>query len=146
MMPNQVCGAGSQSGKHKKRLKEVQVQLSLLGWLHHCVQISLSLSFFISKIVLVTDICSCYRGKYRPPNALPDGEKPLYLHISASSHLKDVIERIKAVDKAGSTVEDMLKQSKVAQPFTACVFLGFEADPSLNVSSRIRGPNELLLC
>lgn len=86
------------------------------------------------------------RGKYRPPNALPDGEKPLYLHISASSHLKDVIERIKAVDKAASIVEDMLIQSKVAQPFTTCVFLGFEADPSLNVSSRIRGPNELLLC
>ncbi|XP_078164371.1 RS2-interacting KH protein isoform X2 [Carex rostrata] len=82
------------------------------------------------------------RGKYRPPNALPDGEKPLYLHISASSHLKDVIERIKAVDKAASIVEDMLKQSKVAQPFTICVFLGFEADPSLNVSSRIRGPND----
>ncbi|KAF3326282.1 protein RIK [Carex littledalei] len=82
------------------------------------------------------------RGKYRPPNALPDGEKPLYLHISASSHLKDVIERIKAVDKAASIVEDMLIQSKVAQPFTTCVFLGFEADPSLNVSSRIRGPND----
>ncbi|KAK1571070.1 hypothetical protein Q3G72_011566 [Acer saccharum] len=27
------------------------------------------------------------RGKYRPPNALPDGEKPLYLHISAAAHV-----------------------------------------------------------
>jgi hypothetical protein len=28
-----------------------------------------------------------YRGKYRPPNAPPDGEKPLYLHISAAAHV-----------------------------------------------------------
>lgn len=28
-----------------------------------------------------------YRGKYRPPNAPPDGEKPLYLHISAGAHV-----------------------------------------------------------
>ncbi|KAJ3702786.1 hypothetical protein LUZ61_006491 [Rhynchospora tenuis] len=82
------------------------------------------------------------RGKYRPPNALPDSERPLYLHISASSHLKDVVERIKAVDKAASIVEDMLKQDPVLQPFTTRVFLGFVADPSLNVSSRIRGPND----
>ncbi|KAJ4820192.1 Protein RIK [Rhynchospora pubera] len=82
------------------------------------------------------------RGKYRPPNALPDSERPLYLHISASSHLKDFVERIKAVDKATSIVEDMLKQDLVVQPFTRCVFLGFVADPSLNVSSRIRGSND----
>lgn len=28
--------------------------------------------------------CLC-RGKYHPPNAPPDGEKPLYLHISAGA-------------------------------------------------------------
>lgn len=29
-----------------------------------------------------------HRGKYRPPNMLMDGEKPLYLHISAGAHVK----------------------------------------------------------
>lgn len=28
-----------------------------------------------------------YRGKYRLPNTPPDGEKPLYLHISAGAHV-----------------------------------------------------------
>ncbi|KAL2898455.1 Protein RIK, partial [Bienertia sinuspersici] len=28
------------------------------------------------------------RGKYRPPSAVPDGEKPLYLHISAGAHVR----------------------------------------------------------
>ena len=27
------------------------------------------------------------RGKYHPPNGQPDGEKPLYLHISAGSQV-----------------------------------------------------------
>lgn len=33
--------------------------------------------------------CLC-RGKYRPPNAPPDGEKPLYLHISAGAHVSSI--------------------------------------------------------
>ncbi|RVW31452.1 Protein RIK [Vitis vinifera] len=98
------------------------------------------------------------RGKYRPPNALPDGEKPLYLHISAGAHLKDTAERIKAVDRAAAMVEEMLKQGQnsesvpsnshlagntgVTQAPSTCVFLGFEADPSLNIAACIRGPND----
>ncbi|KAM7520658.1 hypothetical protein LguiB_019620 [Lonicera macranthoides] len=87
------------------------------------------------------------RGKYRPPNAPPDGEKPLYLHISAGAHLETTAERIKAVDRAAATVEEMLKQGlgngvKVIHPLSTSVFLGFEADPSLNVAARIRGPND----
>ncbi|PKA49739.1 Protein RIK [Apostasia shenzhenica] len=95
------------------------------------------------------------RGKYRPPNALPDNEKPLYLHISAGSHLKDMAERIVAVDRAASMVEEILRQGQnslpasafnsneqVNQPLSICLFLGFEADPSLNISARIRGPND----
>ncbi|XP_026661950.2 protein RIK isoform X2 [Phoenix dactylifera] len=98
------------------------------------------------------------RGKYRP-NGLPDSEKPLYLHISAGSHLKDTVERIKAVDRAASMVEEILKQGQnsqpastpflsalsngeVAQPRSTCVYLGFDADPSLNIAARIRGPND----
>ncbi|OMP07817.1 protein RIK-like protein [Corchorus olitorius] len=65
------------------------------------------------------------RGKYRPPNAPPDGEKPLYLHISAGAHLKETAERILAVDRAAAMVEEMLKH-----------------DPSLNIVARIRGPND----
>lgn len=79
------------------------------------------------------------RGKYRPPNAVPDGEKPLYLHISAGAHLKETAERILAVDRAAAMVEDMLKQ--VSQPLSASIYLGFDADPSLNIAARIRGPN-----
>lgn len=30
---------------------------------------------------------------------------------------------------------------QVVQPFSTCVFLGFEPDPSLNIIARIRGPN-----
>ncbi|XP_043705686.1 protein RIK isoform X2 [Telopea speciosissima] len=99
------------------------------------------------------------RGKYRPPNALPDGEKPLYLHISAGAHLKDTAERIKAVDHAAAMVEEMLKQGinmqpatapfhsvtntgQVTQPLSTCVFLGFDADPTLNIAARIHGPND----
>ncbi|KAF8408207.1 hypothetical protein HHK36_007351 [Tetracentron sinense] len=100
------------------------------------------------------------RGKYRPPNALPDNEKPLYLHISAGSHLKETGERIKAVDHAAAMVEEMLKQSQnsltastsfnslvnnggqVTQPLSTCVFLGFDTDPSFNIAARIRGPND----
>uniref|UniRef100_A0A803LSI9 Protein RIK n=1 Tax=Chenopodium quinoa TaxID=63459 RepID=A0A803LSI9_CHEQI len=80
------------------------------------------------------------RGKYRPPNAVPDGDKPLYLHVSAGAHLKETSERILAVDRAAAMVEDMLKQ--VSQPFSTCIYLGFDADPSLNMVARIRGPND----
>ncbi|XP_065633767.1 protein RIK isoform X3 [Quercus suber] len=97
------------------------------------------------------------RGKYRPPNAPPDGEKPLYLHISAGAHLKDTAERILAVDRAAAMVEEMLKQGQSLQPasstfhlaisngvkaLSTSVFLGFEPDPSLNIASRICGPND----
>ncbi|KAF3971151.1 hypothetical protein CMV_005227 [Castanea mollissima] len=97
------------------------------------------------------------RGKYRPPNAPPDGEKPLYLHISAGAHLKDTAERILAVDRAAAMVEEMLKQGQSLQPasstfhlaisngvkaLSTSVFLGFEPDPSLNIAARICGPND----
>ncbi|XP_074294583.1 protein RIK-like isoform X2 [Silene latifolia] len=80
------------------------------------------------------------RGKYRPPNAVPDGDKPLYLHISSGAHLKETAERVLAVDRAAAMVEDMLKQ--VTQPLSTCVYVGFDADPSLNIGARIRGPND----
>lgn len=83
------------------------------------------------------------RGKYRPPNAPSDGEKPLYLHVSAGTHLETTAERIKSVDQAAAMIEEILKQGglKVVQPFSTCVYLGFEPDHSLNIISRIRGPN-----
>ncbi|KAH9676752.1 protein RIK [Citrus sinensis] len=93
------------------------------------------------------------RGKYRPPNAPPDGEKPLYLHISAGAHLKETAERILAVDHAAAMVEEMLKQGHAGFPtlqtvmgngvqaMSTSVFLGFDADASLNIAARIRGPN-----
>ncbi|XP_055803676.1 protein RIK isoform X1 [Solanum dulcamara] len=88
------------------------------------------------------------RGKYKPPNATSDGEKPLYLHISAGAHLETTLERIKAVDRAAAVVEEMLKQGivnnglKVNHLLSTCVYLGFEADPSANITVRIRGPND----
>ncbi|KAL6526354.1 hypothetical protein OROMI_029994 [Orobanche minor] len=74
------------------------------------------------------------RGKYRPPNAPADGEKPLYLHISAAAHLETTAERIKAVDHAAAMVEDMLKQATVSS--------GVKPDPTLDIILRIRGPND----
>uniref|UniRef100_A0A2P2LTF2 Protein RIK n=2 Tax=Rhizophora mucronata TaxID=61149 RepID=A0A2P2LTF2_RHIMU len=97
------------------------------------------------------------RGKYRTPDAPADGEKPLYLHVSAAVHLKDTAERILAVDRAAAMVEEMLKQGQTLQPMapifqgtmgngmkalSTSVFLGFDADPSLNITARIRGPND----
>ncbi|CAN8265889.1 unnamed protein product [Cochlearia groenlandica] len=85
------------------------------------------------------------RGKYRPPNALPDGEKPLYLHISAAGHLIETTERILAVDRAAAMVEEMMKQKtnlQVGLMLSTCIYLGFEADPSSNVAARIRGPSD----
>lgn len=44
--------------------------------------------FFSSCVMCVMRILNClYRGKYRPPNASTDGEKPLYLHISAGANV-----------------------------------------------------------
>ncbi|CAL0314738.1 unnamed protein product [Lupinus luteus] len=97
------------------------------------------------------------RGKYRLPNAPNDGEKPLYLHISAGAHIKETAERILVVDRAAAMVEEMLRQGQNSQSISStslpalanglkvlstCVFLGFEADPSLNIVARIRGPND----
>ncbi|XP_027928451.1 protein RIK isoform X2 [Vigna unguiculata] len=93
------------------------------------------------------------RGKYRPPTAPLDGEKPLYLHISAGAHIKETAERILAVDRAAAMIEEMLKLGQNSQSIssaspngpkvlTTCVFLGFDADPSLNIVARIRGPND----
>lgn len=96
------------------------------------------------------------RGKYRPPNAPLDGEKPLYLHISAGAHIKDTAERILVVDRAAAMIEEMLRQGQNSQSISSalpsalangakvlstCVFLGFDADPSWNIVARIRGPN-----
>ncbi|KAM0058272.1 putative KH domain containing protein RIK/BLOM7 [Helianthus debilis subsp. tardiflorus] len=100
------------------------------------------------EIQVCTGAIVITRGKYRPPNAPSDGEKPLYLHISAGTHLESTADRIKAVDQAAAMVEEILKQGplanglKVVQPFSTCVFLGFEPDPSLNITARIRGPND----
>ncbi|KAG7564066.1 K Homology domain type 1 superfamily [Arabidopsis suecica] len=92
------------------------------------------------------------RGKYRPPNAPLDGEKPLYLHISAAAQLNETTERILAVDRAAAMIEEMMKQKSISQVGSVglpslkmqstCVYLGFEADPSSNVAARIRGPND----
>ncbi|XP_027187677.1 protein RIK isoform X2 [Cicer arietinum] len=97
------------------------------------------------------------RGKYRPPNAPLDGEKPLYLHISAGAHIKDTAERILVVDRAAAMIEEMLRQGQNSQSVSSaspsplangvkvlctCVFLGFDADPSWNIVARIRGPND----
>ncbi|XP_015065578.1 protein RIK [Solanum pennellii] len=88
------------------------------------------------------------RGKYKPPSAPSDGEKPLYLHISAGAHLETTLERIRAVDRAAAVVEEMLKQGpvnnglKVNHLLSTCVYLGFETDPSANITVRIRGPND----
>ncbi|KAK9118348.1 hypothetical protein Scep_016441 [Stephania cephalantha] len=96
------------------------------------------------------------RGKYHPPNTPPAGERPLYLHISSGAHLKETAERIKAVDRAAVMVEEMLKQGPFSQPnstsfpavtggvpqLTACVFLGFDPDPSKDIVASVRGPND----
>eukprot|EP00268_Persea_americana_P039259 TRINITY_DN38871_c0_g1_i1.p1 TRINITY_DN38871_c0_g1~~TRINITY_DN38871_c0_g1_i1.p1 ORF type:complete len:256 (-),score=70.93 TRINITY_DN38871_c0_g1_i1:3798-4565(-) len=100
------------------------------------------------------------RGKYRPPNGIPDNEKPLFLHISAGANLKETAERIKAVDRAAAMVEEILRQGQnskststpivintggqVNQPLSLSLYLGFDPDPSLNIAVRIRGPNEQL--
>lgn len=31
--------------------------------------------------------------------------------------------------------------NQVNQPSSTCVFLGFDTDPSMNITARIRGPN-----
>ncbi|KAK1273390.1 hypothetical protein QJS04_geneDACA008006 [Acorus gramineus] len=97
------------------------------------------------------------RGKYQPPNAATDTERPLYLHISAGANLKDTSERVKAVDRAASMVEEILKSGslpasttthlllntgQVTQPLSSSVFLGFDPNPTLNIVARIRGPND----
>ncbi|CAN6470807.1 unnamed protein product [Victoria cruziana] len=100
------------------------------------------------------------RGKYRPPSAVQDHEKPLYLHISAGAHLHDTAERVKAVDSAAALVEDIMRQgqhghsastaflpigsttNQATQSLSASLFLGFDADPSVNIAARIRGPND----
>ncbi|KAF3629703.1 putative 2-hydroxy-6-oxononadienedioate/2-hydroxy-6-oxononatrienedioate hydrolase-like [Capsicum annuum] len=62
--------------------------------------------------------------------------------------LETTVERIKAVDRAAAVVEEMLKQGtvnnglKVNHLLSTCVYLGFEADPSANITVRIRGPND----
>lgn len=99
------------------------------------------------EIQICTGAVVITRGKYHPPTAPPDGERPLYLHISAASHLETTAERVKAVDLAAAMVEEMLKQPiansgvKVGHLLNTCVFLGFEVDPSVDIASRIRGPN-----
>ncbi|CAK8540718.1 unnamed protein product [Lathyrus sativus] len=97
------------------------------------------------------------RGKYRPPNVPLDGEKPLYLHISAGAHIKDTAERILVVDRAAAMIEEILRPGQNSQSISSaspstlanglkvlstCVFLGFDADPSWNIVARIRGPND----
>nr|XP_048327244.1 protein RIK isoform X3 [Ziziphus jujuba var. spinosa] len=80
--------------------------------------------------------------------------------ILKGAHLKDMAERILAVDRAAAMVEEMLNlgpnlqpvsstsqaamgnDTKVSQALSACVFLGFDADASLNIAARIRGPND----
>ncbi|KAG7564074.1 hypothetical protein ISN44_As10g008360 [Arabidopsis suecica] len=68
------------------------------------------------------------RGKYRPPNAPLDGEKPLYLHISAAAQLNETTERILAVDRAAAMIEEMMKQKSISQ-------VGSVGLPSLKMQS-----------
>ncbi|RRT76332.1 hypothetical protein B296_00004584, partial [Ensete ventricosum] len=44
----------------------------------------------LNQIQKCTGAVVITRGKYRPPNGLPDSEKPLYLHISAGAHVCSV--------------------------------------------------------
>lgn len=111
------------------------------------------------EIQMCTGAVVITRGKYRPPNSLPDNEKPLYLHISAGTHLKDTAERIKAVDRAAAMVEEIMKQVQNSQgactvphalvsngqSLSTSVYLGFDCDPSVNIADRIRGPNVCFL-
>ncbi|ONK60188.1 uncharacterized protein A4U43_C08F15320 [Asparagus officinalis] len=86
----------------------------------------------------------------------------LYSNILSPGHheqLTHTAERIKAVDRAAFMIEDILKQGQnslpgttalhstvsngqATQPLSACLYLGFETDPSLNIAARIRGPND----
>nr|CAB3496674.1 unnamed protein product [Digitaria exilis] len=68
------------------------------------------------------------RGKYHPPSGQSDGEKPLYLHISAGSQA------------------NILPSSLFHSPLFYCthnkLLLIFSDYPSLNIAARIRGPND----
>lgn len=48
--------------------------------------IAYCLAFIYSVILVYRGYC---RGKYKPPSAPSDGEKPLYLHISAGAHVSN---------------------------------------------------------
>ncbi|XP_042382495.1 protein RIK-like [Zingiber officinale] len=115
------------------------------------------------------NLCSCAivitRGKYHPPNGLaglPDNEKPLYLHISSGANIKDIAESIRAVDHAAVMVEEIMQRGQIplvssnplhsvllngegTQILSTSLFLGFDAEPSLHISARIRGPNDLYI-
>ncbi|XP_076939643.1 protein RIK-like isoform X2 [Bidens hawaiensis] len=56
------------------------------------------------EIQISTGAIVITRGKYRPPNAPSDGEKPLYLHISAGTHLGEI----------GKKIEEQLGEAKSA--------------------------------
>ncbi|KAL0792593.1 hypothetical protein Bca101_063970 [Brassica carinata] len=100
----------------------------------------------IAREIVINDAEASLRHKltkrstqeeYRPPNALPDGEKPLYLHISAAAHLKETTERILAVDRAAAMVEEMMKQKTNSQ-------VGLVGSQTVKVYGAVPPPQQLL--
>ncbi|XP_076939642.1 protein RIK-like isoform X1 [Bidens hawaiensis] len=69
---------------------------------HFDVNLRFYLFIYLFCVMLISNgFC---RGKYRPPNAPSDGEKPLYLHISAGTHLGEI----------GKKIEEQLGEAKSA--------------------------------
>lgn len=156
------AGAGLSSTLQKINLQKIQDELIareiVINDAESTIRYKLTKRQTQEEIQRCTGAVVITRGKYRPPNALPDTEKPLYLHISAGSHLKETAERIIAVDHAAAMVEEMLKQGQnpsssstsfhaatggqFSSPLSTCVYLGFDTNPSLDTGSRIRGPND----
>eukprot|EP00897_Mesotaenium_endlicherianum_P005091 jgi/Mesen1/460/ME000101S10692 len=70
------------------------------------------------------------RGRYHSPKDPPmkGGEKPLYLHVSSSKHIKDVAQKQKAVDAAAALIEEMLLSAAPAEK----VYVAMEPPPDFD--------------
>ncbi|KAK6129136.1 hypothetical protein DH2020_037114 [Rehmannia glutinosa] len=96
----------------------------------------------IAREIVINDADSAIRYKLTKRQTQEEIQK------STGAVLETTADRIKAVDHAAAMVEEMLKQAtvssgaKVDHLFSTCVYLGFEADSSLDIISRIRGPND----
>lgn len=90
------------------------------------------------------------RGKYRSPNALPDGERPLYLHISAAAHVSNLFlcmiwKLLKIMDKTlGSDVgtDSLLRSTLISQLQT--FVLRYEILKSTSLQNKLMGINCLM--